>query len=157
MGNNGEQEEQFEEDDLYAGSHLDADIDSSGMSFLEHLEEFRWTVGRSLLAFIIGITLAAFFIGEIADFLKFPITFAYGSSELVDDNLITYRPMGVISVFIQIAFISGLTLSMPFTLFFLGTFVAPGLNKKERSLLRPACFGAFILKNRALSKRFIVL
>lgn len=157
MENKGENEEQFEEDDLYAGSLLDAGIDSSGMSFLEHLEEFRWTVGRSLLAFTLGITLAAFFIGEIADFLKFPITFAYGSSELVDDNLITYRPMGVISVFIQIAFISGLTLSMPFTLFFLGTFVAPGLNKKERSLLGPACFAAFMLFIAGVAFAFFVI
>ena len=157
MAKQGEHNEQMEEDDPYAGSLLDTAIDSSGMSFLEHLEEFRWTVGRSLLAFTLGITLATFFIGEIADYLKFPITFAYGSSELVDDNLITYRPMGVISVFIQIAFISGLTLSMPFTLFFLGTFVAPGLNKKERSLLRPACFAAFILFITGVAFAFFVI
>ena len=157
MVKQGEHNEQIEEDDPYAGSLLDTGIDSSGMSFLEHLEEFRWTVGRSLLAFTLGITLATFFIGEIADYLKFPITFAYGSSELVEDNLITYRPMGVISVFIQIAFISGLTLSMPFTLFFLGTFVAPGLNKKERSLLRPSCIAAFMLFITGVAFAFFVI
>ena len=140
-----DQTDHFEDRDPYEGSLLDPESVSQGMSFLEHLEEFRWTVGRSLLAFAIGITLADFFIGEIADFLKFPLTFAYGSSELANDNLITYRPMGVISVFIQIAFLSGLTLSMPFTLYFLGAFVAPGLNKKESRLLRPACFTAFLL------------
>ncbi|MDQ8195356.1 twin-arginine translocase subunit TatC [Coraliomargarita sp. SDUM461004] len=116
-----------------------------GMSFLEHLEDFRWTVGRSLLAFIVGIALATFFIGDIAQILKFPIVSAYGSAELADENLITYRPMGVISVFIQIAFLSGLTLSMPFVLYFLAAFVAPGLTDKERKVLRPACFAAFIL------------
>ena len=152
-----DQTEHFEDIDPYEGSLLDSESDSQGMSFLEHLEEFRWTVGRILLAFALGITLATFFIGEIADLLKFPITFAYGSSELVDDNLITYRPMGVISVFIQIAFISGLTLSMPFTLFFLGTFVAPGLNKKERSLLRPACFAAFMLFVTGVGFAFFVI
>ena len=152
-----EQTDQFEDGDPYVGSLLNSDIDSSGMSFLEHLEEFRWTIGRSLLAFVFGITLAAFFIGHIADFLKFPITFAYGSSELADDNLITYRPMGVISVFIQIAFLSGLTLSMPFTLYFLGTFVAPGLNKKERRLLRPACLAAFILFITGVAFAFFVI
>ena len=119
--------------------------EGGGMSFLEHLEDFRWTVGRSVLAFITGIVLATLFIGDIADFLKLPIVTAYGSAEMADENLITYRPMGVISVFIQIAFLSGLTLSMPFVLYFLAAFVAPGLTDKERKVVRPACFAAFLL------------
>ena len=104
------------------------DSEAEGMSFLEHLEDFRWTVGRSLLAFATGIVLTTLFIGDIATFLKLPIVTAYGSAEMADENLITYRPMGVISVFIQIAFLSGLTLSMPFVLYFLAAFVAPGLS-----------------------------
>jgi sec-independent protein translocase protein TatC len=119
--------------------------EGEGMSFLEHLEEFRWTVARSLLAFVIGIFLATVFIGDIAAFLKLPIVTAYGSVELADENLITYRPMGVISVFIQIAFLSGLTLSMPFALYFLAAFVAPGLTEQERKVVRPACMAAFLL------------
>ncbi len=128
-----------------------------GMSFLEHLEEFRWTVGRSLLAFIVGIGLATLFIGDIAEFLKMPIVVAYGSVELADENLITYRPMGVISVFIQIAFLSGLTLSMPFVLYFLAAFVAPGLTEKERKVLRPACFAAFLLFIVGVAFAFFVI
>ena len=61
MAKQGEHNEQIEDDDPYAGSLLDTAIDSSGMSFLEHLEEFRWTVGRSLLAFTLGITPSYFF------------------------------------------------------------------------------------------------
>jgi len=132
---------QIEDDDV---EELN-DSEGGGMSFLEHLEDFRWTVGRSLLAFATGIVLATLFIGEIATFLKMPIATAYGSAELADENLITYRPMGVISVFIQIAFLSGLTLSMPFVLYFLAAFVAPGLTDKERKVIRPACFAAFLL------------
>ena len=36
--------------------------EGGGMSFLEHLEDFRWTVGRSVLAFITGIVLATLFV-----------------------------------------------------------------------------------------------
>lgn len=128
-----------------------------GMSFLQHLEEFRWTVGRSLLAFIVGMVLATLFIGDIAHFLKLPIVSAYGSFELAEENLITYRPMGVISVFIQIAFLSGLTLSMPFVLYFLAAFVAPGLTDKERSVLRPACLAAFLLFLVGVAFAFFVI
>ena len=116
-----------------------------GMTFLEHLEDFRWTVAKSLLAFAIGVGLVAIFIGQIAEFLQMPLLRAYGSAELMQENLKTYRPMGVISVFIQIALLGGLTLSMPFGLYFLGCFVAPGLTEKERRVLRPACFAAFLL------------
>lgn len=135
----------------------DHDLSDQGMSFLEHLEEFRWTVARTLLAFIIGTGLATLFIGDIAEFLKLPILSAYGSSELVDENLITYRPMGVISVFIQIAVLSGLTLSMPFALYFLAAFIAPGLTDKERGVLRPACFAAFLLFLSGVAFAFFVI
>lgn len=131
------------EEEIEVGA--DDAFEGEGMSFLEHLEDFRWTVARSLLAFILGIVLASLFIGDIAQLLKFPIISAYGSAELANENLITYRPMGVISVFIQIAFLSGLTLSMPFVLYFLAAFVAPGLTDKERKVLRPSCFAAFLL------------
>lgn len=141
------------DEDLYGDQNPYSDEESSGlrdaaakgMSFLEHLEEFRWTVGRSLIAFLIGIILAAVFIGDIAQLLKHPLVIAYGSSESANENLITYSPMGVITVFIQIAFLAGLTLSMPFLLYFLAAFVAPGLTNKERKVLRPACFAAFAL------------
>lgn len=117
----------------------------AGMSFLDHLEEFRWSVARSVAAFIVGLVVAALFIQDIAQLLKLPIISAYGSVELANQNLITYRPMGVISVFIQIALLSGFTLSMPFLLYFLANFVAPGLTETERKIVRPSCFAAFLL------------
>ena len=129
----------------------------AGMSFLEHLEEFRWTVGRSVLAFFIGLIVVAFFIQDIAGWLKYPILTAYGSVELVDKNLITYRPMGVISVFFQIALLGGFTLSMPFVLYFLAAFVAPGLTEKERKVLRPACFAAFVLFLTGVAFAFFII
>ena len=128
-----------------------------GMSFLEHLEEFRWTVARSAIAFILGLGIVVFFIQDIAEILKYPILTAYGSAELVRQNLITYRPMGVISVFFQIALLGGCTLSMPFVLYFLAAFVAPGLTKKERKVLRPACVAAFVLFLIGVAFSFVII
>jgi sec-independent protein translocase protein TatC len=145
-----------EENELDDIEELDDSV-GDGMSFLEHLEEFRWTVGRSLLAFIVGLGLAALFIGDIAQLLKYPIISAYGSVALAEENLFTYRPMGVISVFIQIAFLSGLIMSMPFVLYFLAAFVAPGLTDKERKVVRPACFAAFLLFLSGVAFAFYVI
>ena len=81
---------QYLEEENDEGDEVD-DFNGEGMSFLEHLEDFRWTVARSLFAFILGVVLATCFIGDIAQLLKFPIIHAYGSAELADANLITYR------------------------------------------------------------------
>ncbi len=132
--------------DDYAYDEPDADEEAEGgMSFLEHLEEFRWTVARSLLAFVIGVVVVVIFHKQIAVFMQMPLHKAYGSAEVARENLITYKAMGVISVFFQVALLGGFTLSMPFVLYFLGRFVAPGLNEKERKVLAPSCLAAFIL------------
>ncbi len=125
---------------------VDSDEDEpDGMSFLEHLEEFRWTVARSVLAFVIGVIVVVIFHKQIAVFMQMPLHKAYGSAEVARENLITYKAMGVISVFFQVALLGGFTLSMPFALYFMGRFVAPGLNEKERKVLGPSCFAAFVL------------
>jgi len=134
-----------EEADLDWDRDLALDNAEEGMSFLEHLEEFRWTVGRSVLAFLVGVIIVACLMPNVGAFLQMPLIKAYGSAELVQNNLITYKPMGVFSVFIQIALMGGLVLSMPFVLYFMACFIAPGLTERERKVVRPACFAAFLL------------
>ena len=116
-----------------------------GMTFLEHLEEFRWTLGRSCFAFITGVVFVLWFMKDVSVFLQMPLLSAYGSAELLEQNLITYRPMGVISVYIQVAVLGGLSLAMPFILYFLACFIAPGLTASERKILAPSCFGALVM------------
>lgn len=122
------------------------DDDSQGeMTFLEHLEEFRWTVCRSIVAFLVGVSIIVCFLPNIGEFLQIPLQKAYASNGLDYVGLISYKPMGVFSVFIQIALLGGLVLSMPFVLYFVACFIAPGLTDRERKIVRPACFAAFAL------------
>ncbi|MGB0743407.1 MAG: twin-arginine translocase subunit TatC, partial [Opitutales bacterium] len=141
--------------------HDEADAENEeegeGMSFLEHLEEFRWTIARCALAFFLGLFIVIIFIRSVADILQYPILTAYGSVELVEQNLITYRPMGVISVLFQVALLGGLTLSMPFVLYFMASFIAPGLTEKERRVLRPSCLAAFTLFIAGVAFAFFVI
>lgn len=133
------------------------DGEGEGMSFLEHLEEFRWTVARSVIAFIVGVAVVVIFHQDIAQWIQHPLNQAYGSAEVAAKNLITYKAMGVITVFFQIALLGGLTLSMPFMLYFMGSFVAPGLTAKERKVLRPACYAAFLLFLMGVSFGFFII
>lgn len=143
-----ESEDSDEEDDKEEGE---------GMSFLEHLEEFRWTVARSVIAFIVGVVVVVIFHKSIAQWIQYPLNQAYGSAEVAAKNLITYKAMGVITVFFQIALLGGLTLSMPFMLYFMGSFVAPGLTANERKVLRPACLAAFLLFLMGVSFGFFII
>jgi sec-independent protein translocase protein TatC len=144
-------------DDLREDDCVDREATEEGMSFLSHMEEFRWTVARSLIAFVVGVFLVVLLMPKIGGFLQMPLIHAYGAPELVQQKLITYKPMGVFSVFIQIALLGGLVLSMPFTLYFLASFIAPGLTDRERSVVRPACFGAFILFLSGVAVAFFLL
>lgn len=144
-------------DDLFPEAADAADAGTESMSFLEHMEEFRWTVARSLLAFVCGVLVVVCLMPKIGGFLQMPLIQAYGSPDLVAQKLITYKPMGVFAVFIQIALLGGLVLSMPFVLYFLACFVAPGLTDRERKVVRPACLAAFFLFLLGVAIAFYVI
>ena len=147
-----------DEDNVFKGELNESEeMEAESMSFLEHLEEFRGTVARSGLAFIIGLVVVLIFNRNIAEFLQMPLEHAYGSAELAKENLITYKAMGVISVFFQIALLGGLILAMPFMLYFLGNFIAPGLTPAESRVLRPSCVAAFLLFLAGVAFAFFVI
>lgn len=127
------------------------------MSFLDHLEEFRWTIARSIVAFFIGAILVACFIGDLTEFLQIPLNQAYGSIDDARQQLVTKSPMGVFSVLLQVIFLGGFTLSLPFVLYFLGAFVAPGLNEREKRMLVPSSIAAFFLFIAGVIFSFLVV
>lgn len=114
------------------------------MGFLDHLEELRWTLVKSLVVFLIGFILIAVFLKDTATVLNWPL------NKGLEDNpdalkLITTTPMAIFSVFMMICFLGAVTMALPFILFFVGQFVAPALTRKEKRLLVPACIGAVVL------------
>ena len=144
--------------DLAVGAEPEAAGRPEGeMTFLEHLEDFRWTVFRSIIAFCIGVAIVVCFLPKTGDFLQIPLKQAYQANGLSYDGLISYKPMGVFSVFIQIALLGGLVLSMPFVLYFVACFVAPGLTDRERRIVRPACLAAFFLFLLGVATAFYII
>lgn len=96
------------------------------MTFLDHLEELRWSIIKAL----IGLVVATAFCGYYAEFivkdlLLKPLTEVGLKSQVLS-------PYGIILLYMQTVIIGGMIISMPSTLFFLWKFVAPGLLRKER-------------------------
>ena len=106
------------------------------MSFLDHLEELRWTLVKSLVVFLIGFILVASFLERVSNWLRWPLD--YGIRDNPDVlRLITTTPLAIFTVFMMVCFLGAIAMSLPFILYFVGQFVAPALTKKERGLLIP--------------------
>lgn len=115
------------------------------MTFLDHLEELRWVLAKCFGVFTLSCLLVGVFVFKFADLLRWPYEFALRGQTGVDDTLYIRGFMGSFSVMIQLFFLGGLSISLPFMLFFLGRFIAPGLTAKERRFLLPGSFAAFAL------------
>lgn len=123
-----------------------ADDDSGDqMTFLDHLEDLRWTLFKSFCAFAIACLLIGIFLAQFSDLLRWPYEFAVSGRDLEMKGLINTSILGVFSVIFYLLIGGGFSISLPFMLYFIGQFVAPGLNDRELGMLKPACGAAFLL------------
>jgi len=109
------------------------------MSFLDHLEELRWRLLKSIVSIVVFM-LAAFFISDyVLEFLLLPMQ---------DINAqISMQVLKVQTIFViklEIALILGIILSLPVILYQLWAFIAPGLLPKEKKYIWPIIFFAML-------------
>ena len=101
--------------------------DDRPMPFLEHLEELRWHLLRGLGGIVVGAIVCGFFGDVILSLLTSP----YHTMN-PDHVLVTLKPMGMFMVKLNIALVGGVILSLPWLLYQVWTFIAPGLFPTER-------------------------
>jgi sec-independent protein translocase protein TatC len=131
---------------------LDQENEEKEMNFLDHLEELRWHVVRSLIAVVI-FTIAAFimapwifqniiFAPARVDFPTFrwlcELGTLLGSEETLCVKEIPFKVQsrfmtGQFSMHIMSAFVIGLIVAFPYVIWEIWRFVRPGLYSKERS------------------------
>ena len=112
---------------------------TSNMTFIDHLEELRWRIIKSLIGILLGSAIIFFFIDEIFQILLHPTT-------LLDSppTLQVLKVHGMFMIKWGIAFIGGLILGIPVITFQLWKFIAPGLLKNERKYVFPIVLFSFI-------------
>lgn len=102
------------------------DEDFKEMTFLEHLEELRWTIINSLIGIVIAAILSWFFIDYIVnDILLYP-------AKKVGVKLQNLKPFGQLFMYFQVALFSGLILSLPWIVYQIWKFIEPALHKHEK-------------------------
>lgn len=139
------------------------DEEEEGMSFLDHLEELRWHLLRSLAAILI-LTIVAFLSKSIVfgqvilgpskvDFVTYrllcQVADYFGITALCIDTLpftIQSRQMtGQFSMHLTSSMVVGLVISFPYIFWEFWKFISPGLYQKEKNAARGAVFFVSLL------------
>jgi sec-independent protein translocase protein TatC len=106
------------------------------MTIVEHLDELRGRLIRSIIYVSCGFLVALFVAKDMLRFLEAP------AGNLTFQALSLEEP---IVVFFKVAFYLGLVLASPFVLTEVARFVSPGLTRKERRILTPVVIGSPLL------------
>lgn len=131
---------------------------SEEMSFLDHLEELRWRLIRSVLAIFIAAVLAFIFKDIIFDqiilapknpeFWTNRMFCELGEYLSTDGLCINQAPLEIISMqmagqfnmHMWVSLISGLIIAFPYVFYEFWSFIAPALKSKERKYANGAVF-----------------
>ena len=124
----------------------DAPEDDKPMSFWDHLEELRSRVVRSLLALIVGASVAWYYKEKLLAFIYKPFHDSWMAEHVPNDPTLNFKsPADVFTAYFNLSLIAGLVAASPFMFFQLWSFIAPGLYAKEKRLVIPFVFCSTLL------------
>jgi sec-independent protein translocase protein TatC len=135
------------------------------MSFFEHLVDLRKRLVNSLIGIGVGMVAGLAVSRQLINYIVIPMRAALRANGLAD-NVYYTSPQGFISLYISLGVYLGIALAMPYVLYQIWLFVAPGLYKHERKavssfivsstmlFLCGIAFGYFILLPQVL--KFLV-
>jgi Tat protein translocase TatC len=112
------------------------------MPFLDHLEELRSRILRSLAAVILGSAAGLWAVQhfQLVNLLKRPI-----APYLTDGKLVVLSPTEPVMIVLKLGVLVGLVLASPILLWQLWAFLAPALYAREKKALVPSLFIGLLL------------
>src|SRR5690242_3669968 len=125
------------------------------MSLVDHLEELRWRILKSLIAVAVGTIIAFIFREQIVRFLAAPLP--QGADMLTHGKIVVTGITEGFTVFLLISFAAGMILALPVILYQTWAFVAPGLYVHEKRAAIPFIFIGLVLFVVGVSLGYIVL
>jgi sec-independent protein translocase protein TatC len=127
------------------------------MSFFEHLSELRKRIVNSAIGIGIGAVIGLLISKRFIRFITVPMLQALAANHL-DQNLYYTSPAGYISLVINLGIYIGIVLAMPYVLYQIWLFVAPGLYKTEkRAFTSFVTFGSLLFGCGIAFAYFILL
>jgi len=101
-----------------------ADIPQGNMTLIQHLEELRKRIIRSLIAVCVGGGICYYYVQDIMHYLTLPA-----------GKLYYMQPTEAFFTYIKVAIFAGFILALPIVLYQIWCFVLPALTIKEKKVL----------------------
>jgi len=114
------------------------------MSFFDHLVELRKRIISSLLAIGVGMLVGLLVAKRFINFIVQPMIIALRANHL-DEKIYFRSPAGYVGLYINLGLYLGIAIAMPWVLYQIWLFVAPGLYKHERRATLSFIFSAMFL------------
>jgi sec-independent protein translocase protein TatC len=112
------------------------------LSFLDHLRELRKRLGRALVGVAVGMSVVLWFVDPIYHRLMQPVLDSLPESQ----RLLNYDSyVEPLTVYLKVGLYGGFFAAVPWVLWQLWLFVAPGLYRKEKRLVLPFLVSGTVL------------
>jgi sec-independent protein translocase protein TatC len=122
-------------------SEQEPEEESGKMSFLDHLDELRKRLVRIVIYLGIGFVVSFFFVRQIYHFLSIPIL-----KVLPEGVKLAYtNPTDVFTVYMKVAFLAAIFITVPLSLYEVWKFIAPGLYRNEKRYVVPFLVSSVLL------------
>ena len=114
--------------------------------FLDHLEDLRGLILKCAGAIGAGAVLGVTGISTVMEILRRPLIQAQGDSlQTAPGTLLALQVTDPMTVTLQIGLGAGILLALPVVLFFVGEYLLPALEPREKKLLVPAFLAGALL------------
>jgi sec-independent protein translocase protein TatC len=119
----------------------ESEHESGKMSFLDHLDELRKRLVHVVAYIGIGFIASWFFAKPIYHFLAIPL-----SRNLPPGTKLAFTNItDPFTLYMKVAFLAGIFLTLPLTLYEVWKFIAPGLYRKEKRYIVPFLVSSVLL------------
>ena len=127
--------------DRPAGQPEPEEEETGKMSFLDHLDELRKRLVRIVAYLGIGLIACFYFSKDIYNFIAVPLTSVLpAGTKPIFTNL-----TDPFTLYIKVALLAGVFVTIPFTLYEVWKFIAPGLYRREKRYVVPFMFSSVLL------------
>jgi len=114
------------------------------MGFLDHLEELRKRIIRSVIYVAAGFCVCWWKVEKIYDIMQRPMMDALRANGM-SEKLVYTNPTEPFNLYLKVAALAGLFLTSPLVLYQVWLFIAPGLYRKEKKYVVPFMVSTILL------------
>jgi len=124
----------------------------TNMPFLDHLEELRWRIIKSISSILIGAIITFYFVDRIIDFMILPTKSLKNPLDLQ-----VLKVQGMFMIKWGMSLMGGIVISIPVLTFQIWKFISPGLYMNEKKYVGPLIIFTYLFFILGLIFSYLVI